>query len=184
VIRADGSLERDLGQSDAAPLTARWAPDGTKIAFTRNSHDVRLVNADGSNVRTLVSASDRYFDGGEWSADSRTLLVRSYRHFCYYYSWYCYTFDPRLVVLDVATGREIRSISIPEDAFGFVWGSTTAEVYWIQAGDVFFSRLEPFAPVNVTRSPEDEWSVLWGHFEASAAPAVRGARRREEATGK
>jgi dipeptidyl aminopeptidase/acylaminoacyl peptidase len=176
VIRADGSVERDLGQNDGAALTARWAPDGTRIAFTRNGHDVKIVNADGSNVRTLVSSSERYFDGGEWSADSRTLLVRSYRHYCYYYSWYCYTFDARLVVLDGATGREIRTVSMPEYAFGFVWGSSTAEVYWIQAGDVFYSRLDPFAPVNVTRSPEDEWSVLWGHFEGGTAAAVRSAR--------
>jgi hypothetical protein len=82
----------------------------------------------------------------------------------------------RVLVLDGATGREIRSLPVPEYAFGFAWGSTTEEVYFIQAGDVFHSRLDAFAPVNVTRSPEDEWSVLWGHFEGGATSAARRPR--------
>jgi Tol biopolymer transport system component len=173
VLRADGSLERDLGQADRASVSARWSPDCSAIAFTRNSHDVTLVDPDGSNRRAIMSSADRYFDGGDWSVDGRMLLLRSYKNYCYYYSWYCYPYDARLVVLDVASGREIRSITIPLDAFGFVWGRTTEEAYWIQAGDVYYSRLDAFAPVNVTRSPEDEWSVLWGRFESTAAPAPR-----------
>jgi len=178
VLRADGSLERTLGQSEAASVSADWAPDGRTIAFTRNNHDVKLMDADGSNVRTIMSSIERYFDGGDWSADGRTLLVRSYKHYCYYYSYYCYPFDMRLVVLDVATGKENRSIQIPDDAFGFVWGATSEDVYFIQAGDVFQARLGAFAPVNVTRSPEDEWSVLWGRFEGGPASAARRPGRR------
>jgi len=178
VLRADGSLERNLGQSDAASVSADWAPDGRTIAFTRNNHDVKLMDSDGSNVRTIMSSIERYFDGGDWSADGRTLLVRSYKHYCYYYSYYCYSYDMRLVVLDVATGKENRSIQIPDDAFGFVWGATSEDVYFIQAGDVFHARLGAFAPVNVTRSPEDEWSVLWGRFEGGAASAARRPGRR------
>ena len=178
VLRADGSLERTLGQSEAASVSADWAPDGRTIAFTRNNHDVKLMDSDGSNVRTIMSSIERYFDGGDWSADGRTLLVRSYKHYCYYYSYYCYPFDMRLVVLDVATGKENRSIQIPDDAFGFVWGATSEDVYFIQAGDVFHARLGAFAPVNVTRSPEDEWSVLWGRFEGGPASAARRPGRR------
>jgi hypothetical protein len=173
VLRADGSVERNLGQTERAPVSAHWAPDGSKIAFTRNNHDVMLVNADGSNVRALTSSTDRYFDGGDWSADGRTLLVRSYKQYCYYYSWYCYQYDARVVVLEVATGKELRSVSVPEYAFGFVWGRTTSEVYFIQAGDVFHTSLDVYAPVNLSHSPQDEWSVLWGNFAGSAAPAVR-----------
>lgn len=178
VLRADGSLERTLGQSDAASVSADWAPDGRTIAFTRNNHVVMLMDSDGSNVRAITSSIERYFDGGDWSADGRTLLVRSYKHYCYYYSYYCYPFDMRLVVLDVATGKETRSIQIPDDAFGFVWGGTSEDVYFIRAGDVFHARLDAFAPVNVTRSPEDEWSVLWGRFEGSVPTTARRPGRR------
>jgi dipeptidyl aminopeptidase/acylaminoacyl peptidase len=86
VLRADGSLERTLGLRDAASLSAHWSPDGRTIAVTRSNHEVMLVNADGSNVRALTSSSDRYLDGGDWSPDGSTLLVRSYKQYCYYYS--------------------------------------------------------------------------------------------------
>ena len=171
VLRADGSLERTLGQNDAASISAHWAPDGGTIAFTRHNHDVMLVNADGSNVRSIMSSSEQYFDGGDWSADGRTLLLRSHKQWCYYY-YYCYPVDARVFVLDVATGREVRSVPVPMDAFGFVWGSTTAEVFFIWAGDVYRSRLDAFVPINVTRSAEDEWSVLFGRFEGGVVSAA------------
>ena len=173
VLRTDGSLERNLGLTNGASLYADWAPDGGKIAFTRNEQSVMLVNADGTNVRAMTSSSEQYFEGGDWSADGRFFLVRSYKQYCYYYSWYCYQYDARVVVLDASTLQEIRSATVSEDAFGFVWGRTTSEVYFIQHGDVFHSRLDTFAPVNVTRSPEEEWSVLFGRFEGGAASAAR-----------
>ena len=176
VLRADGLVERNLGLRDATSLSAHWAPDGRTISVTRNNHAVLLVNPDGSEPRTLKSSTNEYFDGGQWSPDGQTLLVRSYKQWCYYYSWYCYPFDARLMVLDAATGREIRSVKVPDDAIGFVWGGTSEEVYFAQAGDVFRSRFDAFAPVNVTRSPEHEWSVQWGRFESGASSAARTTR--------
>jgi Bacterial Ig-like domain (group 2) len=178
VLRADGSLERTLGQADPSSVSAHWAPDGGTIAFTRNNHGVMLVNADGSNVRAIRSSPELNFDGARWSADGRTLLVKSYKQWCYYYSsYYCYPYDAHLIVLDAATGKDIRNIPIPEYAYGFVWGATSDEVYFIQAGDVFHARLTAFVPVNVTRSPEDEWSVLFGRFEGGAVSSAGRPRR-------
>ena len=169
LLRADGTVERNFGQSDYSAIWPDWSPDGSTIAFTRNNHEIMLINANGTNLRALKSESGRKFDGPDWSPDGRTLLVRGYKEWCYYYYSYCYTYDTRVLTIEVATGREILSVQIPEYAFGFVWGRTTDEVYFIQAGDVFYSRFVPFAPVNVTRSLEDEYAVLWGNFAGGAA---------------
>ena len=179
VLRVDGTLDRSFGQNLHAPVYADWSPDGSTIAFTRGDHDVTLVNPDGTNVRVLRSVVDRYFEGADWSPDGRTLLVRSYKNYCYYYYSYCYPFDARVVAIDVATGKENLSVAIPDYAFGFVWGRTTSEVYFIQGGDVHYSRLDAaFVPVNLTRSPENEWSVLWGNFQPQAPAAVIRPPRR------
>lgn len=177
VLRADGTVERNLGMTEVGALFAHWSPDGNTIAFTHGNHDINLISPDGSNLRTLRSAPDLYFDGGEWSPDGRLLLVRAYRQYCYYYSWYCYPYDARLVVIDVASGKDIRSVMIPTDAFGFVWGRTTSEVYYIHQSDVFYGVIDNWAPTNVTRSPEDEWLVMFGRFEGGAASSAARRRR-------
>ncbi len=177
VLRTDGTVERFLSLSGSTSISAHWAPDGRTIAVTRSNHAVLLVNPDGSSVRELMGSSTDYFDGGDWSPDGETLLIRSYKQWCYYY-YYCYTTDAHLIVLDATTGRELRNIQIPEYAFGFVWGATSDEVYFIQEGDVFHTRLDAFQPVNVTRSPEDEWSVVWGRFDGGAARTAKSPRLR------
>ena len=178
VLRADGTLDQSFGSNEFAPVYADWSPDGSTIAFTRGNHDVMLVNPDGTNLRALKSSNDQYFEGADWSPDGRTLLVRSYKHYCYYYYSYCYPYDARVVVIDVATGNENLSVSVPEYAYGFVWGRTTSEVYFIQSSDVFYSRLDAFVPINMTRSQEEEWSVLWGNFQPQALGAVIRSPRR------
>jgi WD40 repeat protein len=171
VLRPDGSIERSLGQKAARPFVADWAPNGNTIAFTSGDHAIRFVDPNGSNPRNFKASTADFYEGARWSPDGRFLMVRAYEQWCYYYSWYCYPFNTRLVVFDAATGTEVRKLPVPDDALGFVWGATVNDVYFIQGGDVHYGRLDNFVPANLTRSPENEWSVLYGRFDGSGAAA-------------
>lgn len=70
----------DTSRRDRGPL---WSPDGTKIAFTRGPasgligaagpHDLMLMDADGSNQKTLLSDNEGNF-AQEWMPFSKVLL--------------------------------------------------------------------------------------------------------------
>ena len=64
VMDADGGNQIRLTRDNAADSTAAWSPDGSLIAFASNRNsgyphnpynmDIYVMNADGSNVRTIV----------------------------------------------------------------------------------------------------------------------------------
>jgi Tol biopolymer transport system component len=71
-INADGSARRRLGNVDVV-RTARWSPDGSRIALT--AHDaVWIVNADGSGLHR-IRQSGAY---PSWSPDGRQLVFIAY----------------------------------------------------------------------------------------------------------
>jgi TolB protein len=62
VINADGSGLTNITNNPADDSSARWSPDGTKIAFTSSRsgginpvNDVFVMNADGSNPINLTN---------------------------------------------------------------------------------------------------------------------------------
>src|SRR5438876_3268099 len=83
LVRADGSGWRRLtscGQpaclQDSEPA---WSPDGTKIAFVRNE-DIYVMNADGSSVQRLTSATTPLGIGQpSWSPDGRQIAFTEAR---------------------------------------------------------------------------------------------------------
>ena len=65
VMNADGTGDRVLLDSQAVdciyPSTLvrpTWSPDGTQIAFSCDDHGIRVVGADGSALRTVISNED------------------------------------------------------------------------------------------------------------------------------
>lgn len=81
-MNADGSGQTMLAEAEGPATTGvfaggpRWSPDGSKIAFSRDS-DVFVMNADGSGQTNLTNTSDR--DAGPvWSPDgSKIAFTRS-----------------------------------------------------------------------------------------------------------
>jgi Tol biopolymer transport system component len=55
------------------------SPDGSKIAFTWNTsatkRELRVIDSDGSNQRTLYSSGERYSAPVGWSADGKEVLA-------------------------------------------------------------------------------------------------------------
>jgi plastocyanin len=76
VVNADGSGLTNLTNTpDAAENAPAWSPDGTKIAFVRDS-DIWVMNADGSNQVDLTNQPEVEFNP-DWSADgSQIAYVR------------------------------------------------------------------------------------------------------------
>lgn len=70
VVSADGTNMRRYGEG-TGPV---WSPDGKQIAYADNSglNHLMLMNADGSNVRTLQTLKGN-IRVGEWSPDGKFL---------------------------------------------------------------------------------------------------------------
>jgi Tol biopolymer transport system component len=73
VINADGSGRQRIGNAQVWGRSARWSPDGTRIAlFMRDA--IWVVNADGSGLRRLrQSAADPF-----WTPDGQHLVFTAY----------------------------------------------------------------------------------------------------------
>jgi hypothetical protein len=65
-----------LGEGFLAP---HWSPDGTKIAFQRETpkgFNIFVINADGSNLRQLTDTTGLLFING-WLRDGQSLLIQT-----------------------------------------------------------------------------------------------------------
>ena len=79
VTNADGTEVRLVAGSLAGYPFARWAPDGSELAFLAGSYGVgrlQVVNVDGSDLRTVGKASVSAF---AWSPDGQRLLYEDAR---------------------------------------------------------------------------------------------------------
>src|SRR5262249_51181688 len=55
VVSLDGSGDQRLTSGDDSG--AAWSPDGSQIAFNRGGKALMVMNVDGTNVRTVATAS-------------------------------------------------------------------------------------------------------------------------------
>jgi TolB protein len=69
VINADGAGRRRIGNAQVWGRSARWSPDGTRIALTKQDA-IWVVNADGSGLRRLTQSAVY----PEWTPDGRHLI--------------------------------------------------------------------------------------------------------------
>jgi Tol biopolymer transport system component len=80
VVRRDASAE-----PYEFPITARWSPDGKRLAYSwfnkDNSIELRMVDTDGSNLRTLYAQKNEVMVPMAWSPDGRTIAVVFIRDF-------------------------------------------------------------------------------------------------------
>ena len=103
-----------------------WSPDGTKIAFARygDDHSIRVMNPDGSAVRTLVRDDEASFLHPTWSPDGRRLAFTK-----------C---DPALCKLFAvnADGTDLVRLSMVSDAFTPAWSPDGSRIAFTSGGGI------------------------------------------------
>lgn len=85
IMNADGSRLRQITDNGAANFAPFWTPDGTRVIFSSNLHNVKgrnfdlfLIDADGSDLEQVTHHPD--FDGFPmFSPDGATLVFASNR---------------------------------------------------------------------------------------------------------
>ena len=85
IVDPDGKNPINLNPIDdlAAYSGQSWSPDGTQLAFTSNRsgnaiYNIFLMNADGSNIRSVVENSTNEF-ASSWSPDGQKILFQTWR---------------------------------------------------------------------------------------------------------
>jgi Tol biopolymer transport system component len=159
IINADGSGRKALTDpgNDQVDLGARWSPDGRVIAFTRDattsgddpSSSLWLMNADGSNPRTLTGILPGQLGDVAWSHDGNKLVFSL--------GGDIYLIDPDGAGLTNLTNSPALSESNPD------WSSDDSRILfstWIppEQPDVFVMAADGSQVVNLTSNPA--WDVL------------------------
>ena len=89
VMNADGSDPRRLTSTKFPDACAfanvgngqyAWSPDGSEIAFVRSCQrfEIRVINTDGSNDRSLTKGRRYNADSPTWSPDGRRIAFRGF----------------------------------------------------------------------------------------------------------
>jgi dipeptidyl aminopeptidase/acylaminoacyl peptidase len=108
LVPMTGGEPKPLHSEAADQSHARWAPDGSTIAFISNyngTHKLRLASPDGKSARTLVDPGTGVVGNPEWAPDGRSIS----------YTLQTPTKPADLFVLHVGTGA-VRQLthSMPE----------------------------------------------------------------------
>lgn len=185
VIDADGSNEKELGQGG----WPTWSPDGAHIAFVADRRVIKVVNADGTSQRALLSPKS-YVTGVDFDVDQLTWSpvddLIAFRMWSF--DWFC------IVGLAAVDGTGQRFLTYPgfesADAFASspAWSPDGSRImYWIaglglsvvdtRGGDVRpVSVMLSGAPVSRPAWSPDGRTITFNMFEGSilSAPSSGG----------
>jgi Tol biopolymer transport system component len=158
VVNADGSGDRPLTEGTAPA----WSPDGTTMAFERNSLDrskpaIYLMNADGSNIRelaNLATGSQHYLGPLAWSPDGTRIA---------------FSFDGSLEVLnaDGSDPHQLGSAKGDEptwspDSSEIAFRATAGGLFVIGANGTDLRRLTTGPDAHPSWSPDGK-TIVFAH---------------------
>jgi len=169
VVRPDGTGLRPLAATRNDEQRAAWSPDGSQIAYARDS-GVWVMNADGSGQRMVPSSQGVL--GLAWSPDG-TQIVFSTGHRP---GWPNEREEDAHLVVANADGSDPREVTAA------TVGQSDSRPAWAPDGRIFFAResrglgeicsVDPdgsdltvvtAAPLysSVSLSPDGKWLALW-----------------------
>jgi len=76
ICSSDGTAVENLSYNTQWDENPCWSPDGTKIVFDsgNESHDIYIMNNDGSNPINLTNDNSNYYSSPTWSPDGMKIL--------------------------------------------------------------------------------------------------------------
>jgi len=151
-IRPDGSQLTRL--SDGS--NSSWSPSGSKIAFIAASGAVRVMRADGTDLRQLRGHASIYPPAPAWSRDGKRVLVQHLR--------YDGQFD-LFVSNGDGTGRR-RLMRTPQDEFLPAWSPDRSRIAFVRG------QRSPSIWV-VSRSGRGARRLHWGTYPSWSRNGTR-----------
>ncbi len=85
--RSNGNKVNIFPYDNRGSISGSWSPDGTSYAFTYSrpfageKSSLYIVNADGTNLRTLVQFEPLELGRPHWSPDGQSFVFTSYKRF-------------------------------------------------------------------------------------------------------
>jgi hypothetical protein len=116
-----------LGAGYLAPL---WSPDGTKIAFQRETpkgFNIFVMNADGTNLRPLTDTTELFSLSG-WSGDGQSLLIQT---------------GARIEFLNVNDGSRSVLLETQHNPYGSPSAALSSDGQWLAYLDKVVGRMTP-----------------------------------------
>ena len=102
----------------AGYLAPRWSPDGTKIAFQRETakgFNIFIMDADGANLRALTDTTE-FFSLSGWSGDGQFLLIET---------------GGRIELLNVNNGSRTILLETKLNSFGSPSAALSPDGQWL-----------------------------------------------------
>lgn len=151
IMKADGNHDRELIELDNSLLSAKWSPDGNKIAFNSfvrlgeqsYSGDIYLINKDGSHLTNLTADLPGQARRPSWSEDGKTI-------------YFNYSKDGNDVAeiykMDTHGGHVQQLTELKAEIFDFVILETEKTVFFVaehhDTTDIFMARLDGESPTK------------------------------------
>jgi hypothetical protein len=114
----------------AGYLAPRWSPDGTKIAFQRETpkgFNIFIMDSDGANPRALTDTTE-FFSLSGWSGDGQSLLIQT---------------GTRIEFLNVNDGRRSLLLEIQSKSYASSSAALSPDGKWLAYLDKVVGRMTP-----------------------------------------